>query len=120
MRPASRTLHLAAASISAAVLQAWCRLEAFAKAHGSGIGRTLADLGLRSGAPRTPADIEAAARCSVRDAGLIVRDLPIAVGLYAAVALEKAARLQPQTLPTDRIGLERLLTAHLPSHRRAG
>jgi 4'-phosphopantetheinyl transferase len=111
---------LAGASPDACFLQAWCRIEAFAKAHGGGIGRTLADLGLRSGTPRTPADIEATARRSARDAGLIVRDVPLGDGLYAAIALEKAARLRPQTLPPDRIGLERLLTPHLPSRRRAG
>lgn len=111
---------LAGASPDACFLQAWCRIEAFAKADGGGIGRTLADLGLRSGAPRSPADIEVTARRSARDAGLIVRDVPLAGSLYAAIALEKAARLQPQTLPPDRIGLERLRTAHLPSRRRAG
>jgi 4'-phosphopantetheinyl transferase len=111
---------LPAASPDACFLLAWCRLEAFAKAHGGGIGRTLADLGLRSGAPRAPADIEAAAKRSAHEAGLIVRDLPLGGGLHAAVALEQAARLRPQTLPPDRIGLQRLLTAHLPSRRRAG
>jgi 4'-phosphopantetheinyl transferase len=111
---------LAGASSDAGFLQAWCRLEAFAKAHGGGIGRTLADLGLRSGAPRTSADIEVTAGRSARDAGLIVRDVSLAAGLYAAIALQKAARLQPQMLPADRIGLERLRTAPLPSRRRAG
>ena len=49
-----------------------------------------------------------------------MRDVPLGGGLYAAIALEKAARLQPQTFPADRIGLERLLTARLPSRRHAG
>jgi 4'-phosphopantetheinyl transferase len=96
-------------SPDAAFLQAWCRLEAFAKARGLGIGRTLADLGLRSGQPRTPADIEVACRSAARAAQLTVRDLPLGRGLYGAIAIKNAARLRPHVFPTNRTGIERLL-----------
>ena len=97
-------------SEDARFLQAWSRLEAFAKAHGQGIGRTLSDLGLRSGRTRSLAELEAAATCCARDAGLTVRDIPLDPGLFAAAALERAGRLQPAWLPADRTGLERLLS----------
>ena len=105
---------LADASPADRFLQAWCRIEAFAKARGSGLGRTLADLGLRSGRPRTPADVAAAARSQAREARLAVGDLTIpkwrhAPCLYAAVARSGSARTQPAWLPADRPGLERLL-----------
>jgi 4'-phosphopantetheinyl transferase len=111
---------LARPSPDAAFLQAWCRLEAFAKARGLGIGRTLADLGLRNGRPRTPAEIEVACRHAARAAQLTVRDLPLGHGLYAAIAINSAARLRPQVFPTDRTGIERLLARRLPPRRRTG
>jgi hypothetical protein len=101
-------------------LYAWCRLEAFAKARGLGIGRTLADLGLRSGQPRAPADIEVACRRAARAAGVKVRDLPLGRGLYAAVAAGDAAPLRPQAFPADRAGIERLAARRSPPRRRAG
>ena len=111
---------LTGASPDARFLQAWCRLEAFAKARGAGLGRTLADLGLRSGQARTPSDIEVACRHAAREARLTVRDVPLGRGLYAAVAIENAAPLRPQAFPTDRAGIERLLARRLPPRRRAG
>ena len=111
---------LAGASPDACFLQAWCRIEAFAKAHGGGIGRTLADLGLRSGAPRTPAEIEVAAGAAAARRRLIVRDVPLGRGLYAAIALEKPPACGRKRFPPDRPGLERLLARRLPSRRRAG
>jgi 4'-phosphopantetheinyl transferase len=95
-----------------AFLQAWSRLEAFAKARGRGLARVLADLGVRgdSGRAATPARIEAAARRVVGDAGLKVRDLRLPSGLHGAVAL---ARTQPvprvRVFPTDGPALARLL-----------
>ncbi|MBO0742609.1 MAG: 4'-phosphopantetheinyl transferase superfamily protein, partial [Hyphomicrobiaceae bacterium] len=63
----------------AAVLQAWCRLEAYAKATGRGLGPTLADLGLRqaSGRQLAPAEIETAARRLASARGMAVRDLKL-------------------------------------------
>ncbi len=100
-QPLARQAHqtLAGPAPDAAFLQAWCRLEAFAKARGLGIGRTLADLGLRNGQPRTPAEIEVACRHAARAAQLTVRDLPLGRGLYAAIAINSAARLRPQVVP---------------------
>jgi 4'-phosphopantetheinyl transferase len=112
--------RLAGTSPDARFLLAWCRLEAFAKARGHGLGRTLADLGLRSGRQRTSADIEAAAREAVRAAGLTVRDVRLEPGLYAAVALGDVARVPPKRFPADRAGIERLLTLSRPARRRAG
>jgi 4'-phosphopantetheinyl transferase len=111
---------LAGASPTARFLQAWCRLEAFAKARGHGLGRTLTDLGLRSGLPRTAAQIEGAAGSRAREAGLCVHDMALESGLYAAVALEKAVRLRVQRLPTDREGIERLLEPRWASLRPRG
>jgi 4'-phosphopantetheinyl transferase len=110
---------LAGTSPDARFLHAWCRLEAFAKARG-GLGRTLADLGLRSGRQRTSAEIEAAARDAVRAAGLTVRDVRLEAGLYATVASGSVARVKPKRFPADRAGIERLLTLSRPSRRRAG
>jgi 4'-phosphopantetheinyl transferase len=101
-------------------LKAWCRLEAFAKAQGTGLGRTLAALGLRSGRQRDTAEIEAAAREAVRAAGLAVRDVPLEAGFYAAVALGSVARLQARRFPVNRADIERLLAPSRPARRRAG
>jgi 4'-phosphopantetheinyl transferase len=107
-------------SPDARFLHAWCRLEAFAKARGLGIGRTLADLGLRSAQQRAPDDIEVACRQAAREAGLTVRDLPLGRDLYAAIAMENAARPRPQAFPTARAGIDRLLARRSPPRRRAG
>jgi 4'-phosphopantetheinyl transferase len=111
---------LAGTSPDARFLHAWCRLEAFAKARGHGLGRTLADLGLRSGRPRTSAEIEAAARAAVRAAGMTVRDIRLQAGLYAAVVSGSVARVLPKRFPADRAGIQRLLTPSGPARRRAG
>jgi len=76
------------AGSDAAVLQAWCRLEACAKARGQGISRLLGELGLREARGRqlASAAIEAAARGLVREAGLTVGDVKLAPGLHGAVA----------------------------------
>jgi 4'-phosphopantetheinyl transferase len=111
---------VAGTSPDARFLQAWCRLEAFAKARGQGLGRTLADLGLRSGRQRTSAEIETAVRQAVRAAGLTVRDIPLEAGLYAAVALGSVARPQARHFPIDRAGIVRLLAPSRPARRHAG
>jgi 4'-phosphopantetheinyl transferase len=76
------------AGSDAAVLQAWCRLEACAKARGLGISRLLGELGLREARGRqlAPGAIEAAARRLVREEGLRVGDVKLAPGLLGAVA----------------------------------
>ena len=69
-------------------LQAWVRLEAWAKARGSGIGRLLSDLGIWG--PRRVADglagnLRRADEVLQQDA-LTVVDLALSTGLYAALA----------------------------------
>jgi 4'-phosphopantetheinyl transferase len=98
----------------AAVLQAWCRLEACAKARGEGISRLLGELGLREARGRhlAPTAIEIAARRLIRDAGFAVSDVNLPQGLHGAVAhgdVEAAPRLR--RFPTDRGAIARLLPA---------
>lgn len=95
-------------------LQAWSRLEAYAKAHGDGLAKTLAALGLRGGdrsTPRTPspADIENTARQRARSAGLNVHDVALPDGYHGAVACAgPAPRAWP--FPTGRRALHALLS----------
>jgi 4'-phosphopantetheinyl transferase len=100
------------AGSDAAVLQAWCRLEAYAKATGLGIARVLGELGLREphGRQLPPAAIEAAARRLVREAALTVGDVKLPPGLHGAVAyagLGVAPRLR--RFPAERRAIARLL-----------
>jgi 4'-phosphopantetheinyl transferase len=76
------------AGSDAGVLQAWCRLEAYAKAKGLGVARVLGELGLREARGRqlTPAAIEVAARRLASKSGLAVADVKLPPGLYGAVA----------------------------------
>jgi 4'-phosphopantetheinyl transferase len=87
-----------------ALLRAWCRLEAFAKAHGQGVARVLEEVGVRGVRRRTPTpgDVEAAARALARKAGLLVRDLRMPSGLFAAVAATGPAKpLRPRPFPCE-------------------
>lgn len=81
---AERPLH---AEPDADVIQGWTRLEAFSKATGRGINRTLADFGIRKQQnPRwhTPgASIEEKAQRQLP--GYVVRDLRLPAGTIAAV-----------------------------------
>jgi|GEM_PF-674671 len=95
----------------APVLQAWCRLEAFAKARGDGVGSVLSRLGLREAGARTrpPWQIEAAAQRLARSAGLRVSDVALPAGLFGAVAITAAS--PPPSLhrfPADLAGVRRL------------
>ncbi len=96
----------------AAFLQAWVRLEAFAKAQGCGIGRLLTQLGMAGGravAPEAMRERVAAARTLAR-AGA-VHDLDLGPGLFAAVALApELAVPQVRWLPSKLDGLESLLS----------
>ena len=68
-------------------LQAWVRLEALAKARGSGIGLLLRHLGLAGNRrQQLPTAAGKAAAALLRDAALTVRDLALPAGLFAAVA----------------------------------
>lgn len=70
------------------VLGAWTRLEAFAKARGSGMGHLLTELGILASRDRRLTDAEAAASAArLRDAeGLSVASLALPAGLFGAVA----------------------------------
>jgi 4'-phosphopantetheinyl transferase len=83
-------------------LQAWVRLEAVAKASGSGIGSTLTDAGVVG--PR-------AGRTSPLSAATLeVRDLVVKAGYFAAVAAPALPRdLQIVSFPHDAAALHRFI-----------
>lgn len=87
-----------------AFLQAWVRLEAFAKAEGCGIGRLLTRLGiLGAGAreARSVADMRArAAALHAESPVQAVHDLQLGAGVYAAVACSGSAPPAARWLPT--------------------
>jgi 4'-phosphopantetheinyl transferase len=96
-------------------LQAWSRLEAYAKAHGDGLAKTLAALGVRGGdrsmhRTPSPADIETTARQRARSAGLNVHDVKLPEGYTGAVACAGPAP-RVRLLPSERRALQRLLSA---------
>jgi 4'-phosphopantetheinyl transferase len=97
---------------NARFLQAWVRLEAFAKAQGCGIGRLLAQLGIvgaRAVAPEVMRERVAAARAEARAAA--VHDLDLGSPLFAAVALAPELTVPPvRCLPARLDGLHELLT----------
>src|SRR5262245_20124025 len=99
----------------APVLQAWCRLEAYAKATGQGLASILADLGLRqaSGRQLAPSKIEAAARRLASAQDMAVRDLKLPPGLYGAVACAGVHRLaRVRRFPVNRSAIARLFADH--------
>ena len=105
------------------VLQAWCRLEAYAKATGDGLAHVLAELGLRqaSGRQLVPWKIEAAARGLAGARGVAVRDLKLPPGLHGAVACCGGRSLaRVRFFPADRAGIARLLADHPRAPRVAG
>jgi len=109
------------ATSEAAVLRAWCRLEAFAKAQGRGLDAVLGDLGLRElgGRQLPPANINAAARGLARTAGIRVGDVRLPPGLYGAIALGGAARLpRVRNFPTDVPAILKLLSGGPAKARR--
>ncbi len=91
-------------------LQAWVRLEAFAKGEGCGIGRLLTQLGIvggRDGAGSGLMDRVAAARSEAHASA--VHDIDLGPGLFAAVALGPLQAV-PEVcwLPTRLSGLAKL------------
>lgn len=92
-------------------LQAWARLEAFTKARGVALQRTLEDVGVRGrNGSATPAHIRASARRLAHRARLTVAGVPLPPGLHGAIAAPRLpARLRAPLLPADRAGLEAVL-----------
>jgi phosphopantetheinyl transferase len=96
-----------------AVLQAWTRLEAFAKARGLGVARTLTELGQRGRGgvlALSPAELETAARRQARTYGLSVRDVRLGRSLHAALAAPsdlRHGRVRP--FPAHRPDIQALL-----------
>jgi 4'-phosphopantetheinyl transferase len=99
------------ASGDARLLQAWVRLEAFAKAQGCGIGRLLTKLGIMGATGTTCGKLEARLDAlRAEEPATAVRDLPLGEGLFAAVAASPALAW-PETnwLPHSVAGIEALL-----------
>jgi 4'-phosphopantetheinyl transferase len=93
-------------------LQAWVRLEAFAKAQGCGIGRLLTQLGIVGGRDVAAGDLKdavEAARAGAR--ARVVHDLDLGrEGLFAAVALPPAQSVPDvRWLPASVAGLAALI-----------
>ena len=99
---------------SARFLQAWVRLEAFAKAEGCGIGRLLTRLGILgadAAARAQPASARALAQALRADlqSAATVQDVGIGEDIYAAVALTGGAVPgKPSWLPVSVESLEKL------------
>lgn len=97
-----------------ALLRAWCRLEAFAKARGQGIAHLLGEVGMRGAGGRqpSPGSVAAAARRLAERAGLEVADLPFPAGLHGAVAAASPSQIaRPRRFPTDREAIRRIAAA---------
>ena len=96
-----------------ALLHAWCRLEAFAKARGEGLSHVLGELGLRNAGGRqlSCSQISVAARHLARQAGLEIADLRLPRGLYGAVAAESLSQSpRPRRFPADAQAIRRILS----------
>lgn len=90
------------------VLQAWARLEAWGKADGRGIGRTLTQFGIWG---RGTAGTAGAALAAAGE-GLVVHDIDAGPGLFAAVALPQGVRPPKlRFVPTDLPSLQALIAA---------
>lgn len=93
-------------------LQAWARLEAFAKARGRGLAQTLTDIGVR-GRERhafSLVDLEARTRKIARDARITVHDVKLSPTLHGAVGAPLGVRpMRARAFPTDYAGIVRLL-----------
>jgi 4'-phosphopantetheinyl transferase len=88
-------------------LQAWVRLEALAKARGSGIGLLLRHLGLTGHRRRRGATAAGqAAAALLRDDGLMVQDLALPAGLFAAVSARRGTPSRIRATPFSASGAE--------------
>ena len=91
-------------------LQAWVRLELFAKADGGGIGRLLTRLGIIGGGDASEDAIVARVSQLRAAAGAATHDVALGENLFAAVTLPAGQGAPPvRWLPSDVAGLEALL-----------
>jgi 4'-phosphopantetheinyl transferase len=99
-----------------AFMRAWVRLEAVAKADGSGLARTLSAFGVRHAGPCGGRDeVAVRVRSHLSQTGLKVHDLPPLRGSVAALALDAAMRVPLlRAFPTDRSGIEAVLGEPAP------
>jgi len=95
----------------ACFLQAWVRLEAFAKAEGCGVGRLLTRLGISGDRVEGNDDFRARiAGVSAETQIAAVRDVALGDGLFAAVATgARAGDIEVFSLPAGKSALEALL-----------
>jgi 4'-phosphopantetheinyl transferase len=102
-----------------ALLRAWCRLEAFAKARGEGLAHVLRELGLRdAGSRQLPSarEIVVAARGLARQSGLEIADVKLPLGMHGAVAAVVAAGSpRPRRFPAEPQAIRRILSARTPT-----
>lgn len=95
-----------------AFLQAWARLEAFAKVRGGGLAKTLADVGLRGdGRLRLSlSELETRARVLLQEAQAAVHDLAMPHGLQGAVGVQAGGHLtQVRAFPAGEAEIMQLL-----------
>ena len=78
------------------LLQAWTRIEAFAKARGPSLARVLTELGLIGVTPKT--DDSLATGAAPTNSGLQIHDLSLPHGLIASIALPIGRPVPPLTL----------------------
>jgi 4'-phosphopantetheinyl transferase len=93
-------------------LQAWVRLEAFAKGDGCGVGRLLTRLGIVGGRDIARADLLKQLDAARAQAPAnTVHDLDLGKGLFAAIALNSSQAV-PEVcwLPTGLEGLSKLVS----------
>lgn len=103
-------------------LQAWARIEAFTKARGHTLQRTLADLGLRNrpDRPPSPTETRSTARRLTRTAGLHVMDIKLPRDLHGAVAAPRALlTARVRTFPSDHADLRDQIEREQPRYNRA-
>ncbi len=92
------------------VLQAWARLEAWGKADGRGIGRTLVRLGIW-GRPREQSSAEVSRPSPISNEPIRVHDVAVGPALFAAVAMARSVLPPPvRFLPTDAAALAAVLS----------
>ena len=109
-----------AAPAEAAVLRAWVRLEAVAKADGSGLARTLAVFGVQhTQPPGGRSEVAARVKSHLARTRLKVHDLAPIEASVAAVALDRAVRAPRLCVfPVDRAGIAALVRERRSSRSR--